>query len=196
MLSSRSTQSWKSSPLVNIRHSWIERLSRRRKKRHRPRVLRKRPKLMVVGFNIKRRKRSQNDSKNHLPLLKVNLVQKKRRRRPGKRNQRSLNLLLKLNNLKLNKNKRKKRKKSQFKLPKKLVDCKNHPEQLANFVPLRKAICINLETSEISFRTAKIQKVRSKMLLKPNNLKQLKLLIQQRQINNLNHLNRNKSHMI
>ena len=193
MLSSRSTQSWKSSPLVNIRHSWIERLSRRRKKRHRPRVLRKR---LKVEFNIKRRKRSQNDSKNHLPLLKVNLVQKKRRRRPGKRNQRSLNLLLKLNNLKLNKNKRKKRKKSLFKLPKKLVDFKNHPEQLVNFAPLRKAICINLETSEISFRTAKIQKVRSKMLLKHNNLKQLKLLIQQRQINNLNHLNRNKSHMI
>ena len=140
-------------------------------------------KKLKMRYNRKRRKRSDKLSKNHLlPLLKVNLVQKKRKR-PRKRNLRKLNLLLQP---KL-KHKKRKRKKNLHQLSRKPVDCKNHPGQLVNFVHLRKAISTILETSEKSCRAAKLQKIQIRML--KHSLNQ----IPPRLINNLSHLNSNKS---
>ena len=184
MLSSRNTQSSKSLRSVNTKQNWIEMLSMRRKRNKlQAQTLKKKLKMK---YNRKRRKRSLK-SKNHPRHLKVNLVQKKKRKKPRKRNQRKLNLLRSLL-LKLHL-KRRKRKKSQLQLPKRQVDCKNHPAQLANFAHLHKAILTILETSEKSFRAAKVLKAKNRILKHS----QRQLLIPQRQANNLNHLNSNKS---
>ena len=140
-------------------------------------------KKLKMRYNRKRRKRSDKLSKNHHLLhLKVNLVQKKRKR-PRKRNLRKLNLLLQP---KL-KHKKRKRKKNLHQLSKRLEDCKNHPEQLVNFVHLRKAILTILETSEKSCRAARLTKVQNRMLKHSPNQ------IPPRLTSNLNHLNSNKS---
>ena len=154
---------------------------RRRKNKRRAQTLKKKLKMR---YNRKRRKRNDKLSKNHLPRhLKVNLVQKKKRKRPRKRNLRKLNLLLQP---KL-KHKKRKRKKNQHQLSRKRVDCKNHPEQLVNFVHLRKAILTILETSEKSYRAARLTKAQNRMLKHSPNQ------IPPRLINNLKHLNSNKS---
>ena len=139
----------------------------------------KKPKMK---YNIKRRKRSDKLSKNHHPHLKVNLVQKKRRKRSGKRNQRKLNLLLKLIL------KKRKRKMSQLQLLKRQVDCKNHPALLANSAHPHKAILTTLEISEKSF------KVVNKRMLKHSHSNSPKQIPPQ-QVNSLNHLNSSKSPM-
>ena len=172
--------------LVNIKQNCKEMLSKKRKRNRLRAPAQMRTRKLKMMQSSKRRKRSQNDklSKNHHLLhLKVNLVQKKKRKRSGKRNQRKLNLLL---NLILNNLKKRKRKKSQLRLSKRQVDCKNHPEQLANSAHRLKVILTILETSERSYRAARELQARNKIL------KHSPKQIAQRPNNNLNHLNSNK----